>query len=288
MKFGTLNETQIKDAAGGRLDKLFEIWHRDLNALHGQDVEIVLGNRRDSGSPMRGGVLTDAAIEIKDGRTRLMIWYDPLELFYDARIAEIGYSSRVIEEITEMLREDRDPGPEYDPVGNPGKLDFGNVAVQIGRWLMKFRGYKRLRNEERNLFELESFLNLECGIPALYSILEEAGFDRSNYEQKRLAEVYEGLRNMEEPSKRVDRALNALRISNILEFSPDSEIKTGLSELVEMGFTRISSVIGELGVLREQNSLSEADGLNGFMREFVLKYRLPGSWISVDETTGIF
>ncbi|HAK47317.1 MAG TPA: hypothetical protein DCO79_15535 [Spirochaeta sp.] len=284
MKSGIMSENQLKSAAGGKLDKLIDIWHGDVNDRCSKRVDIVLGNRRDNSSPVRGGILTSAVIEMNDENTRLMIWYDPLELYYEARISEIGYSSLVIDEITEMLKEDRDPGAEWDPVSNPDKLDIGTIAGQIGRWLMRFRGYKKLGNENKNFFELESYLNHECGIPALYSIFDEAGFDRSGIEQKRLLEVYEGLRNMEEPSRRVDRALNALRVSNILEFSPDSEEKRGLEELLNTRFGKIMKINKDIGELKNSGDLTKAEGLNSFMRKLVLKYRLPGSWVSVDET----
>ena len=288
MQFGLLNEKQIIEAAGGRLDKLVEIWHHYITAQYSSDIDIVLGNRRDSQSPLRGGVLTDTAISIIDGRVRLIIWYDPLELYYEARIAELGYSSSVIDEITSMLSDDRDPGPEYDPVAHPEKLDFINIGAQISRWLMKFRGFKRLANEDKNFHELETFLNLECGTPVLYSVLDEAGLDWSILELKRLEEVYEGLRNMEEPDRRIDRALNALRISNILEFSSGCDLKDGLVELLGSRFPRILETAKGLEQMKKDYNLLEPDGLNRFMRDLVLKYRMPGSWITVDETTGIF
>ena len=288
MQFGLLNEKQIIEAAGGLLDKLVMIWHHDIAARYNSDIEIVLGNRRDSQSPLRGGVLTDTAISIIDGQVRLIIWYDPLELYYEARIAELGYSSSVIDEMTAMLSKDRDPGAEYDPVANPEKLDYINIGAQIGRWLMKFRGYKRLSNEDKNFHELETFLNLECGAPVLYSVLDEAGLDWSTLERKRLEEVYEGLRNMEEPAKRIDRTLNALRISNIFEFSPDCDLKDGLEELLSSRFPRILETAEGLGQMKKDYNLLDPDGLNRFMRDLVLKYRMPGSWITLDETKGIF
>ena len=284
MKFGILNENQLRAAAGGSLDKLIEIWHRDVSMKYGTRIEIVLGNRRDSGSPVRGGILTDAAIEMKGNASRLIIWYDPLELYYEARIRETGYRNEIIDEMTQMLKEDRDPGPEFDPVGNPGKLDWDMVARQIGRWLMKFREFRRLKNEDRSFFELEAFLNLECGIPALYNIMDEAGFNGAKGEQKRLQEVYEGLCTMEEPAKRVDRVLNALRISNILEFSKDSDEKKALGELLSRRFKRILAVSEEIDGLKTEFLLSDPVELNAFMRKFVLKYRMPGSWISVNES----
>ena len=287
MKFGILTEEQLKAASAGRLDRLFELWHRDVQP-GGARMDIVLGNRRDSSSPVRGGILTNAVIELKTSGARLMIWYDPLELLYDARIKESGYSREVIDEITEILKEDRDPGPDFDPVANPEKLDFDNIARQIARWLLKFRGYRKLENENRTFFELESFLNLECGIPALYFVLDEAGLGYDTGERKRLVEVYEGLINMEEPSKRVDRALNALRISNILEFSPDCEEKTGLEELVNEKFPRIQQAVDDIRLLKKEFDLTGSDGLKGFMNRFVLKYRLPGVWSMKDETEGLF
>lgn len=288
MKYGILTEDRLKTAAGGKLDKLIDLWHRDVLVKNDQRVDIALGNRRECSSPIRGGILTSAAIEMKDGNVKLMIWYDPLELFYEERIAEVGYSNKVIEEITAMLKDDRDPGMEYDPVSNPDKLDFGSIAGQIGRWLLKFRGFKKLKNENSNFFELESFLNLECGIPALYSLFDEAEFDYFPIENKRLSEVYEGLRTMDEPSKRLDRALNALRISNIMEFSTASDIKTGLEEVINARFPRIVEVKEDIDELKKDWDMTDAEGVNAFMRKFVLKYRLPGSWLSFDETTGVF
>jgi hypothetical protein len=277
----------LKAAAGGRLDKLIDIWHRDTESRSSGRIDINLGNRRDSRSPVRGGILTDAAIEMKAEEIRLMIWYDPLELYYESRIRDAGYNGDVIAEITELLREDRDPGKEFDPVANSDKLDWDMVARQIGRWLLKFRGYKRLKNENSSYFELEAFLNIECCIPALYDIFEEADFDRGEGESKRLREVYEGLCAMEEPAKRVDRALNALRISNILEFSPDSDKKTALEALLSGRFKLVQSFIEEIDQLKKEYNLTDSSGLNIFMRKLVLKYRMPGSWVSADETAGI-
>ncbi len=288
MKFGLLTEAQLLTASDGQLEGLAGIWHRDILQKYGKDIEIVLGNRRDSSNPLRGGILTSAALEIREGAVRLLIWYDPLEILYEARVAEFGYSRAVIEEMTQMLSEDRDPGPEFDPVSNPEKIDYGSVAGQIGRWLLKFRGFRKLANENKAYFELESFLNLECGIPALYSLFEEAGFDRTGIEGKRLTEVFEGLRNMEEPSRRVDRVLNALRISNILEFSPESGEKKDLEKLIDEKFKRVFGTAGEINTLKSERRLSEPDGLDSFMKRLVLAYRLPGSWVSVDETTGVF
>ena len=98
-------------------------------------------------------------------------------------------------------------------MSNPGKIDINSIAVQTGRWILKFRGFLKLGNENRQYYELESFLNSECSIPALYALFEESGFSRAGTENRRLTEVYEGLRNMDEPVRRVDIALNALRIS---------------------------------------------------------------------------
>ena len=283
MNFGILSETQLKETTGGKLDKLIDIWNRDVTAKTGKKIDIVLGNRRDNESPVRGGILTEAALEIKEGRTRLKIWYDPLELYYEARVSEMGYHGNVIEEMTEMLREDRDPGPEYDPVSNPQKLDADLLARQIGRWLLKFRGFKRLRNENSNFFELEAFINLESGIPALYSLLDEACFDFSSGEKKRLREVYEGLSNMDEPSKRIDRTLNALRVSNLLQFSTESKEKTALKSLISGKFGRISAISDEIDELKSECGPDNAAGLDKFLKKLVLKYRMPGVWVSIDE-----
>lgn len=288
MKFGTLTEKQIKAAAGGRLDGLIALWHRDVKDSEGGTIEINLGNRRDSSSPVRGGILTDAAIEIKKEGTRLMVWYDPLELYYEARIKDAGYSSDIIAEMTEMLKEDRDPGAEFDPVSNPDKLDWGQIAAQIGRWLLKFRGFLKLKNENTNFFELETFLNLECGIPALNRVFADADFNGTVLQHKRLVEILEGLSQMDEPSKRVDRALNALRVSNIMEFSVDSDEKTELAALLKEKFPRILSMKDEIDELKSEFTLTEPGGLNLFMKKTVLKYRLPGSWVSMNETAGIF
>ncbi|MDC7228327.1 MAG: hypothetical protein PQJ61_16310 [Spirochaetales bacterium] len=288
MKFGTLSEQQIKEAAGGKLDKLIALWHADIKKKYGKRVDIVLGNRRDSLSPVRGGILTNAVIEMKGEDSRLMIWYDPLELYYEARISELGYDGGVIEEITAMLRDDSDPGMDYDPVSNPDKLDINSIAVQLGRWLMKIRGFAKLANENPRYYELETFLNSECGIPVLYNLFNEADYSYAETEEKRLIEVYEGLRNMDEPKRRVDIALNALRVSNILAFSTDSEVKSSLQELLKDRFERIMRVSTEIDKLKSGFELSSPDGLSKFMKKLVLQYHLPGSWVTVDETTGVF
>ena len=289
MKFGILTEEELRKASDGKLDNLIDIWHRDLKAIKGEDLEIVLGNRRDSSSPVRGGILTNAVIEMSAGRKRLMIWYDPLELFYESRVADSGYTAGVVSEITEMLKEDRDPGMEYDPVSNPEKLDYDNIARQIGRWLLRVRGFRRLRNEKNEYYELDSFLNTECLVPALYSLLDEAGFDYSRGEEKRLREVYEGLCNMEEPEKRLDRALNALRISNIAAFNSKSDVLAGkLDELLAERFKRVLEVKTEIDGLKDQFDLKDSASLYSFMSKLVLKYRMPGSWSAFDETTGVF
>ena len=93
---------------------------------------------------------------------------------------------------------------------------------------------------------------------------------------------------MEEPKKRVDRALNAVRVSNILEFSRDSEKKSGLGELAGKRFGRIAEAVKNIESLKRKYKPETADGLSEFMRRLVLEYRLPGSWYSTDETTGIF
>lgn len=289
MKYRILTEQQLKESAEGRLERLFEIWHRDLVELRGEDLTIVLGSRRDSSSPVRGGILTNSVIEMDGSEKRLIIWYDPLELYYEARIAESGYTAGVVSEITELLRFDQDPGAEYDPVLNPDKLDYDNIARQVGRWLLRIRGFKRLRNERKEYSELDAFLNAECIIPALYSLFDEAEFDYSRGEEKRLREVLEGLSNMEEPSKRLDRALNALRIANLLSYCGDNNpAADGLRALLKERFPGISAACTEIEELKKGYNLKEAESLYSFMSSLVLKFRMPGSWVSFDETIGIF
>lgn len=287
MQFGILNEKQLKEAAGGKLDRMLELWHETLSVKTDKTIEVNLGNRRDNGSPVRGGVLTESVISMKGEQTVLMIWYDPMEIYYEARISELGYSSAVIEEMTEMLQEDRDPGMNFDPVSNPDKLDWDNVIRQIGRWLLRFRGYNKLNNENKNFFELETFLNLECSVPLMYSLFEEAGYDRAAGAEKRLIEVYEGLSGMEEPSKRLDRALNALRISNIMEYNEESELKTRLTTLLDERFGRTLENKAEIDKIRSESNLSSPAGYLEYVKKLVLKFRMPGTWTAVDETAGI-
>ena len=264
------------------------MWHCAVGERFERSVEISLGNRRDSESPIRGGILTESVITLKDGAPSLMIWYDPLEIYYEDRINELGYSRAVIDEMTDILGADRDTGPDYDPVLNPGRLNWDKVARQTGRWILKVRGFKKLHNENRNMVELETFLNLECGIPALYSLFEEAGFDRTAGEHKRLEEVYEGLRNMKEPSKRLDRTINALRIANLLKYGNEEDEKEALKALLEERFERTAAVAVEINDMRADYKLDRSDELDNFMRKLVLKYRMPGSWTSLDETVSIF
>ena len=287
MQFGILDEARLKAEAGGALDKLLELWHEAVSARSNTKIEVKLGNRRDNGSPIRGGVLTESVITMNANRTVLMIWYDPMEIFYDSRIAELGYSSAVIEEMTEMLKEDRDPGLGFDPVSNPDKIEWDNVVRQIGRWILRFRGFNKLSNENRNFYELETFLNLECSIPLLYSLFDEAGYDRSNGAEKRLLEVYEGLCSMEEPSRRLDRALNAVRISNILEFNKEGETKGKLEALLIERYSRTLADRAKVDSLRADYDLTKPEGYIGWVKELVMQFRMPGDWSAVDETIGI-
>ena len=283
-----LEEKGLRDAAAGKLDNIINLFKNTVKENSGNAITVCLGNRRGSGRPLPGGILTESAIMMKDDEPALVILYDPLELYYDERIAESGYSMAVIEEITSMLRDNRSPGAGYNPVVNPEKMNPDVLARQIGRWVLRFRGFMKLYNENRNFAELETFLNLECGIPPLYAVFDEANFDFKEGELKRLQEVYEGLKNMEEPSKRLDRALNAIRVANIMRYSPESNHKEALNELLLERFNRIKEVSEEIAVMQDESSPDDAAEHNEFMKRLVLRYRMPGNWSSVSETGGIF
>jgi len=287
MQFGIMDEVRLRAEADGRLDKLLDIWHEAVTSVSGRMIEVKLGNRRDNGSPIRGGVLTESVITMTSDQAVLMVWYDPMEIYYDTRIRELGYSKAVIEEMTEMLKEDRDPGPDYNPVSNPDKIEWDNVVRQIGRWILRFRGYNKLGNENRNFFELETFLNLECSIPVLYSLFDEADYDWSSGAQKRLLEVYEGLCSMEEPSRRLDRALNAIRISNILEFNPESELKDNLMSLLSERYALTLNAREKIDSIRKDYDLCTPSAYLEYVKKLVLTFRMPGDWAAVDETAGI-
>ncbi|MBI9107686.1 MAG: hypothetical protein JEZ04_13140 [Spirochaetales bacterium] len=287
MQFGILDEVRLREEADGEIDKLLDLWHEAVATRTDKKIEVRLGNRRDNTSPIRGGVLTESVITMNAGRTVLMIWYDPMEIYYDSRIEELGYSKAVIDEMTEMLKEDLDPGAEFDPVANPQKIEWDNVVRQIARWTLRFRGYNKLHNENKNFFELEAFLNLECAIPVMYSLLEEAGWDRSAGASKRLSEVYEGLSGMEEPPRRLDRALNALRISNILEYNEESELKGRLAELLAERFKRTQEDRARIDLIRADYDLGQPAGYLEYIKKLVLTFRMPGNWTALDETAGI-
>jgi hypothetical protein len=89
MRFGILTEKQIREDGGGRLDRLLDLLHEAVSARTENEIEVNLGNRRDNGSPIRGGVLTESVITMKGDKTVLMIWYDPMEIYYDSRIGEL-------------------------------------------------------------------------------------------------------------------------------------------------------------------------------------------------------
>ncbi len=287
METSFLTEEQILKASGGSLDKLVKIWHREVNSPGKGRVEIVLRDRRDGKDPVNGGILTEASIQIMGNSARLVIWYDSLELYYDARIAETGYSRTVIDEISKMLKEERGPGPDYNPVSNPERIDWDKVSRQIGRWLLKFRGYKKIHNENRKFYELETFLNLECAVPPLYSLFDEADYDWSCGEYKRLVDVLEGLENMEEPSRRIDRALNAMRIDNIMDFSVDSDKKKELESLLEKRFKLILESRDKIDTIKKTVDITSPDGNFEFKRKLVLGFRMPGTWTSFNEVAGI-
>lgn len=189
--------------------------------------------------------------------------------------------------MTEMLKEDRDPGMDYDPVSNPDKIEWDNVIRQVGRWILRFRGFNKFSNKNRSFFELETFLNLECAIPLMYSLFDEAGWDWSKGEQRRLKEVYEGLSSMEEPSRRLDRALNAVRISNILEYNPDSELKSRLEELLNERYSRTLEARETIDSIRAEFDLSNPTEYLEYIKKLVLQFRMPGDWSAIDETAGI-
>ena len=287
MKFGFLDQQQLSAASNGKIDGILELWKQAVGARGGSGFDVVLGNRRDNGSPIRGGVLTESVVTMGPDGERLIIWYDPMEIYYERRIAELGYSRAVIEEITEMLRIDKDPGADCDPVANPDKIEWDNVARQIARWTMRFRGYKKFQNANKNFFELETFLNLEAAIPVLYGLFDEGGWDKSAGVKKRLTEVFEGLSAMDEPARRLDRALNALRISNILEFSTDCNEKEGLIELLKSKFSRTLDVAERIDQIRGGFSLDDPAQYAGYLNKLVTAYKMPGDWSYFDETAGI-
>ncbi len=284
MQIETLNQKQIIDASGGLLAGLLELWADASTLRFGSAVPVMLGNRRDNASPVSQGILTETVLTSKDGSLVMMIWCDPMELYYDKRIAESGYSSELITEISEMLRTGTAPGKEFDPVKHPDKIEWDGIARQIGRWLLRVRGFKKLRNEDRHFHELESFLNLELMIPPLYALFDEAGYSWKSGEEKRIRDVLEGLKNMDEPSKRIDRVLNCIRLSFIYRYSAEAGIdSTELKETVISRFESFPELIKKISAMADNADPVSPEGNISFRKELVRTFRIPGSWSTVDE-----
>ncbi len=284
MQTETLNQKQIIEASGGLLAGLLELWADASAVRFGSAVPVMLGNRRDNASPVSRGILTETVLTSKDGSLVMMIWCDPMELYYDKRIAESGYSGELITEISEMLRTGTVPGPEFDPVKHPDKIEWDGIARQIGRWLLRARGFKKLRNEDRHFHELESFLNLELMIPPLYALFDEAGYSWKSGEEKRMRDVLEGLRNMDEPSKRIDRVLNCIRLSFIYRYSAAAGIDSAeVKETVNSRFESFTELIEQITSMADNADMVSPEGNISFRKELVRKFRIPGNWSAVDE-----
>lgn len=286
MEHDFIAESRMRQLAPSWIDRGLELWHQAAEE-RGLDVPVRIGNlRANSGLSALPGIKTEAALSSQGEQGRLTVWYDPYETYYAEQAKERGASRELESEIRGMLERKEELPQAYDPVSHPETIDWGTVMQRLALWILKMRGFKRLENGNEQFREVAHFLNIELWVPALYRVLEEAGYDYRPEIAKSVAETLTIIGTMAEPSRRIERALNALRLVNMYRLA-EPQAKGELLARLKESFPRVYGMMDEIGTLIDAHDTLNPAETARLGRALILRYRFPGDWNERDEVQGI-
>lgn len=286
MTLNLATEEAIRGLNNPYISKSLDLWREVTEGRLGRPLEVVLGNRRKHPA-LSGykGLNTQVTLSTLENRSYLALWYDPYEIKYAEMVKEMGRSQELVNTIGPMLEAGFDLGPDYEPAQNLAKLDWDMLLRKILLWVLRARGFKKMANRDNRFAELESIINTECWTPALNRLLAEMGYELSSSLTDLVEDTVAAMTGMEEPTRRADKALNALRIWNLLS-ACDPGYAEPLKRLLEEKFPRVNEIIGEVAEMAASRDLSDPEEVLKFTKGFITKYRLPGEWESADEFSG--
>ncbi len=286
MTLNLATEEAIRDLNNPYINRALDLWAEETSRRLGRPLEVVLGNRRKHPAlKAYKGLNTQVTLSSLENRNYLAIWYDPYELKYNELVAQMGRTDELLETLGPLLEADFDLGPDYEPSRHLEKLDWDMLLRRILFWVLRARGFIKMANKDGRFQELESLVNIECWTPALNCLLREMDYDIAPSVKELAEDTVSGMAGMEEPSRRADRALNALRIWNLLKVC-DPEDGKPLNDLLEQRFPRIKTLITEVDEMAALRRLEDPAEVILFIGEFIRKYRLPGEWEKADEFSG--
>ncbi len=284
MKMNFAAEGAIRELGNEAINRVMDMWHKDVLTYFNRDIEILVGNRRKHPALSQyRGLNTQVTLSVLDKKTYLAVWYDPFDIIYSELLAQMGYGQELINTMGSILEASDDPGTDYEPSLNLEKLDWDLLLRRIIFWILRVRGYKKLANKESRYLELETLINTECWTPPLNNILQEMEYDFRTNMTSVVDDTLEGMAAMDqEPPRRVDRAVNAIRLWNLLEVCSGNDKKRIYKVLTDT-FPRILEVVERTGKLAEGFDLNDSEGNHNFAVAFIKENRLPGDWEAVDE-----
>jgi len=270
------------------LTGVLDLWHREAESLLGRDIPVLVGNRRKhpTMSAYRG-MNTQVTLSILDRKLYLALWCDPYELLYGEMLKEMGYGEPLVRALGPLLESGADLGENYEPSRNLARLDWDSLSRRMIFWVLRIRGFRKMGNRDRRFGELESLLAAEAWTPPLNRVLEDLDIQAADTLPGLVEDTLAGMMAMkEEPPRRVDRAVNALRLWNLLAVCP-AEQAGRIDALLAESFPRIREAVGTIGSLAEGLDLNRPEDNLKFMEGFIKTYRLPGEWEPVNEVEAI-
>lgn len=286
MTLNLATEEAIRALDNPFINRALDLWAEETTRRLGRPLEVVLGNRRKH--PALGaykGLNTQVTLSSLESRNYLAIWYDPYDLKYNELVAQMGRTDELLETLGPMLESGLDLGPDYEPSLHLEKLDWDMLLRRILFWVLRARGFIKMANKDSRFQELESIVNLECWTPALNGLLREMDYNIAPSVKELAEDTVSGMSGMEEPTRRADRALNALRIWNLLKVC--DPIDAGpLVELLDARFPRIRNLVDEVDEMAGSHKLDDPVAVAAFTGEFIRRYHLPGEWERADEFSG--
>lgn len=284
MTLNIASEAAVKDLGIPLVNRILDLWHEEVQKHLGHDIPVLVGNRRKHpGLSAFRGLNTQVTLSILDKKAYLALWYDPYEILYGELLKELGYGDRLMSTMGPLLEAGGDLGTNYEPAANLGKLDWNALSRRMIFWVLRVRGFKKMTNRDNRFKELENLLAAEGWTPPLNTILAELGENLPGSFSDVVEDTLAGMGAMkEEPPRRVDRAINALRLWNLLSGCSSDDAKR-ISSLTSSSFPRIHEAVEQIAQLAAPLDLNVPGDNLRFMEGFIKKYRLPGDWEPVNE-----
>ncbi|MBI9101164.1 MAG: hypothetical protein JEY99_02025 [Spirochaetales bacterium] len=284
MNINFATESSIRLLGNGYINKMMDIWHEDVKQHLNRDIDILVGNRRRHPAlSVYKGLNTQVTVTRLDKRAHLVIWYDPYEVLYAEMLGEMGYGEALINKIGPLLESGADLGADYEPADNLEKLDWDSILRRIGFWVLRVRGFQKIANKDGKFAELDNIVNTECRTPPLNELLTTLGYDFESGLSSVVDDTLEGMSAMEaEPPRRMDRAINALRLWNLMEACSEED-RQRINKVLSASFPRIQEMVIKIGELSGRFDVNIPDENLAFNWSYIKENRLPGDWEAVDE-----